>query len=143
MGDLLFISRGAILAMFSSRFALTAPTQSAGGEGQLLPIASSSAATQEPMSPTTGAAISTLESSSLGSISIWMNFFGASPQVLPLPCDNSQLRRLPISITSLVFVWTVVWDAPLYLGCGWVKRSFAIRFLRNGKPVSFSQMTNS
>src|ERR1700724_4110827 len=100
MGDLLFISRGAILAMFSSRFALTAPTQSAGGEDQLLPIASSRAATQEPMSPTTGAAISTFESISLGSMTIAMNFFGASPHVLPLPCDNSQLRRAPISITT-------------------------------------------
>src|SRR6185312_13445903 len=29
-----------------------------------------------------------------------MNFFGASPQVLPLPCDSSQFRRAPISITT-------------------------------------------
>ncbi len=26
-------------------------------------------------------------------MSIWMNFFGSVPQVLPLPCDRSQLRR--------------------------------------------------
>src|SRR5258708_13858428 len=96
MGDLLFISRGAIFAMFSSRFELMVPTQSAGADGQLLPIPSSSAATQEPTSPTTGATISTLESISLGSISIWLNFFRASPHVFPLPCDNSQLRRPPI-----------------------------------------------
>src|SRR5258708_34718280 len=86
--------------MFSSRFELMVPTQSAGADGQLLPMPSSSADTQEPMSPTTGATISTLESISLGSISIWMNFFGASPQVLPLPCDNSQLRRAPIRHTT-------------------------------------------
>ena len=36
------------------------------------------------MSPTTGAAISTLLSISLGSMSTWMNFFGASPQALAL-----------------------------------------------------------
>jgi hypothetical protein len=35
----------------------------------------SSAATQEPISPTSGAAISTLLSISRGSMSIWMNFF--------------------------------------------------------------------
>ena len=73
---LLFIRRGAILATFSSRLAVTAPIQSAGGFGQLPPMPSSSAATHEPMSPTTGAAISTLLSISLGSMSIWMNFFG-------------------------------------------------------------------
>src|SRR5258708_10891604 len=85
--------------MFSSRFELMVPTQSAGADGQLLPMPSSSAATQEPTSPTTGATISTLESISLGSISIWMNFFDASPQLLPLPCDNSQLRRAPLRLT--------------------------------------------
>ena len=46
---------------------------------------SRSAATQEPMSPTTGATISTLVSISLGSMSIWMNFFECgSPQALAL-----------------------------------------------------------
>ena len=29
-----------------------------------------------------------------------MNFFGASPQVLPLPCDSSQFRRAPTSSTT-------------------------------------------
>src|ERR1700727_3914325 len=87
--------RGAILATFSSRLVETVLTQSAGPAVQLLPIAESSAETQEPISPTTGATISTLESISLGSMSIWMNFFGVSPQLFPLPCDNSQLRRAP------------------------------------------------
>src|SRR5713101_4692165 len=68
---------------------------------------SSRAATQEPMSPTTGAAISTLLSISLGSMSIWMNFFGASPQALPLPCDRSQLSRAPINITTSESLSTV------------------------------------
>src|SRR5438034_10297942 len=81
--------------MLSSRLVLTELSQSAGGAVQLLPMASSIALTQEPMSPTTGATISTLESISLGSMSIWMNFFGASPQLLPLPCESSQLRRAP------------------------------------------------
>src|SRR4030088_384408 len=87
--------------MFSSFFDLTAPTHSAGGAGHLLPMPSSSADTQEPMSPTTGATISTFESISLGSMSIWMNFFDpGSPQVLPLPCDKSQFRRAPLGINA-------------------------------------------
>src|SRR5258707_5021669 len=86
--------------MFSSLRALTADIQSAGGAGHVLPMASSSAETQEPMSPTNGATIATLLSISLGSMSIWMNFFDPdSPQLLPLPCDRSQLRRAPLSIT--------------------------------------------
>src|ERR1700732_1307026 len=98
--------------MFSSRFELTVLAQSAGAGCQLLPMAASSADTQEPMSPTTGAAISTLESISLGSMSIWMNFFGASPQLLPLPCDSSQLRRAPINITTSESFSTVERAAP-------------------------------
>src|SRR5207247_4968128 len=87
--------------MFSSLRALTADIHSAGGGGHLLPMASSSADTQEPMSPTSGAAISILLSISLGSMSIWMNFCDPGlPQVLPLPCDNSQLRRAPINMTT-------------------------------------------
>jgi len=66
----LFINRGAIFATFSSRLPAIAPIQSAGAAGHLSPMAESSAETQEPISPTTGAAISTLESISLGSISI-------------------------------------------------------------------------
>src|SRR5512143_1842550 len=81
--------------MFSSLFELTALIHSAGGVGHLPSMPASRAETQEPMSPTTGATISTLLSISLGSMSIWMNFFECgSPQVLPLPCDSSQLRRV-------------------------------------------------
>ena len=87
------------------------------------------------MSPTTGAAISTLESISFGSMSIWMNFFGASPQVLPLPCDSSQLRRAPISITTSASLSTVERAAPAH--CGWVsgRRPLAMLIGRKGMPL--------
>src|SRR3954451_2154085 len=89
------MSFGAILATFSSRLDAMALVHSAGGAVQPAAIAWLKAETTEPMSPTTGATISTLESISFGSISTWMNFFGASPQLLPLPCESSQLRRGP------------------------------------------------
>src|SRR5215510_310081 len=53
------------------------------------------AATQEPMSPTTGATISMLESISFGSMSTWMNFFGASPQPLPFPMHHQPVKPGP------------------------------------------------
>ena len=56
MGDLLFVRRGAILAMLASFFALTSRIQSAGGAGHCASMPSSSADTHEPISPTTGAA---------------------------------------------------------------------------------------
>src|SRR3954465_3666131 len=99
--------------MFSSRFDVTVLTQSAGGVGQLPPMPSRRAETQEPMSPTSGAAISTFESISLGSMSIWMSFFDpGSPQLLPFPGDRSQLRRAPISITTSDSFNTVERAAP-------------------------------
>ncbi len=58
------------------------------------------------MSPTTGASMRTLLSASCGEMSICTNFWPphdlevAPPHVLPLPCDSSQLRRAPISITT-------------------------------------------
>src|SRR2546421_10266813 len=111
--------------MFSSLRALTAEIQSAGGADHLLPMASRSADTQEPISPTNGATISTLLSISLGSMSIWMNFFDlVSPQVLPLPCDSSQLRRAPISITTSEAFSTVERAAPA--PCGWVSGQRAL-----------------
>src|SRR6516164_4671077 len=113
IGAVFFMRRGAILAMFSSLRALTAEVQSAGGAGHLLPIASTSADTQDPISPTNGATIATLLSISLGSMSIWMNFFDpGSPQVLPLPCDSSQLRRAPIIMTTSESLSTVDRAAP-------------------------------
>ena len=135
IGDLLFVSRGAILAMFSSRLVLTALIQSAGGAGQLPPMPSSSAETQEPMSPTTGATISTFESISFGSMSIWMNFFGASPQVLPLPCDRSQLSRAPTSITTSESFSTVERAAPAHCGCVSGNSPLAMLIGRNGTPL--------
>jgi hypothetical protein len=131
----LFISRGAILATFSSRFLLTAPVQSDGGADQLAPIPASNAETHEPISPTTGATISTLESISFGSMSIWMNFFGASPQVLPLPCDSSQLRRAPISITTSASLRTVERAAPAHCGCRSDNSPLAMLMGRNGAPL--------
>ena len=122
--------------MFSSFFALTALVQSAGGGGQSPPMPSSSADTHEPMSPTTGATISTLLSISLGSMSIWMNFFDpGSPQVLPLPCDNSQLRRAPISITTSESFSTVERAAPAHCGCVSGRRPLAMLIGRNGMPL--------
>src|SRR5262249_59444511 len=99
-GILVFIGGGPIWGTFSARFELPPLAQPAGGAAQLPPIPWTSAETHEPISPTTGAAISTLESISFGSMSIWMNFFGASPQVLPLPCDRSQFRQAPISLPT-------------------------------------------
>src|ERR1700719_4578389 len=93
-------------------------TQSEGGAGQSLPMFSSSADTQEPMSPTTGATMPTLLSISLGSMSIWMNFFDPdSPQVFPLPCDSNQLSRAPISTTTSESFRTVERAAPADCGC--------------------------
>src|SRR5687767_239088 len=101
IGDDVFASLDAILAMFASLRELISPTQSAGGAGHSLSMPSRRADTQEPISPTTGATIPTLLSISLGSMSIWMNFFDpGSPQVLPLPCDRSQLRRRSEEHTS-------------------------------------------
>ena len=97
---------------------------------------SSSADTHEPISPTTGATISTLESISLGSMSIWMNFFDpGSPQVLPLPCDSSQLRRAPISITTSESFSTVERAAPAHCGCVSGSRPLAMLIGRKGMPL--------
>ena len=132
----MFISRGAILATFSSRFVLTASIHSAGAAGHLPPMPSSSAATQEPMSPTTGADDLDVESISLGSMSIWMNFFECgSPQFLPLPCDSSQLRRAPISMTTSESFSTVERAAPAHCGCVSGSRPLAMLIGRNGTPL--------
>ena len=95
-----------ILARFLFLRSSIAAIQSEGGFDQLLPMAANKPATQEPISPTNGASIATLLSASCGEISIWMNFCAPQafaflpPQVLPLPCDNSQFRRAPTSITT-------------------------------------------
>src|SRR5690348_17795853 len=69
----------------------------------------------EPMSPISGAAIGTLLSISVGEISIWMNFLGIAPQVLPLPCDSSQFRRAPTSTRSEEH--TSELQSPVHLVC--------------------------
>src|SRR6516162_8158521 len=121
--------------MFSSFLLLTALVQSGGGATHLPPMPSSSAVTQEPISPTTGAAISTLESISLGSMSIWMNFLECgSPQVLPLPCDNSQLSRAPIIMTTSESLSTVERAAPAHCGCESGSKPFAMLIGKNGTP---------
>src|SRR6478609_2328865 len=103
IGDGFLASVSAILARFFSLRSPIAPVQSAPGLAHLSPRPFTSAATHEPMSPTSGAAIGTLLSISVGEMSTWMNLRSAAlapPQVLPLPCESSQLRRAPISITT-------------------------------------------
>src|SRR4051794_41979616 len=125
--------------MLSSRFELTAPTQSEGAAGQLVPMPERSAATQDPISPTSGAAISTLESISFGSMSIWMNFFGASPQVLPLPCDSSQLRRAPNHLTASAGLWAGERPAPAAWARVFGREPLGRLIWRKREPVFFPQ----
>ena len=106
IGDGSFASVSAILATFLALRSAMASSHSAGGLGQSEPMPARSADTHEPMSPTTGASIGTLLSASCGEMSTWMNFWPPQslallpPQVLPLPCESSQLRRAPTSITT-------------------------------------------
>ena len=74
IGLLSFSSLGDILATLVSTLSFTSSVHSDGGLGHSSPIPSRSDLTQEPISPTTGAAISTLLSISFGSISTWINF---------------------------------------------------------------------
>src|SRR5204863_9951065 len=83
-----------------------ADSQSDGGFCQPASMPALSAATHEPMSPTTGASMRTLLSASCGEMSICTYFWPPHsllllpPHVLPLPCDSSQLRRAPIRTTT-------------------------------------------
>ncbi len=114
-----------IFARFLSLRAWMDAVQSALGllKPELIPA--TSAETQDPMSPITGAAIATLLSISVGAMSIWMNFFGA-PQVFPLPCASSQLRRAPMSRTTSASARTN--ERAAAADCGWLSgsRPFAI-----------------
>ena len=122
MGVGLFASVSAILAWLASRLLNTGPVQSAGALGQWLPMPATSAATQEPMSPTSGAAMATLLSISVGEISICMNCLPVgAPQVLPLPCESSQFRRAPISSTTSDSASTYERAAEAH--CAWVSGS--------------------
>ena len=103
MGDGLSFNFSAILAMFLLLRANTSVIHSMEGFAKLVPIPADNACTQEPISPTNGAAIGTLLSISVGAISIWINWRLAAlvpPQVLPLPCDSSQFSRAPMSTTT-------------------------------------------
>ena len=107
---------------------MIAPVHSVAGCCQSLPMPSSKAVTQEPMSPTSGAAISTLLSISRGSMSIWMNFLEpGGPHCLPLPWLSSQLRRAPIMTTTSLSSRTVERAAAAH--CGWVSGSRPLAML--------------
>ena len=92
----------------------------------------SSAETHEPTSPTSGAAIGTLLSASVGEMSIWMNCWPPAalaplpPQVLPLPCDSSQFRRAPTSTTTSASGSTNERAAEAHCGCVSGSRPLAI-----------------
>ena len=108
----------AILAMLASFFSRIASVHAAGGGAQSLPMPSSNADTQEPISPTSGAAISTLLSISRGSMSIWMNRLEpGGPHCLPLPWLSSQFSRAPTSTTTSLSLSTVDRAAPAESGC--------------------------
>ena len=52
-----------------------------------------------------------------------------------MPCDNSQLRRAPISITTSASFNTVERAAPAHSGCRSGKRPLAMLIGRNGTPL--------
>ena len=137
IGEEFFISFGAILAMLASRLPRSVSSQLEGAPFQSLRMPSSSASTQEPISPTTGATISTFESISRGSMSIWMKRFEpGSPQVLPLPWESSQFRRAPTSSTTSESLSAVERAAPAE--SGWVsgRRPLAMLIGTEGMPLS-------
>ena len=140
IGDGFFASVSAIFATFLSLRSVIAPVHSAGGFGQLPPMPASIAVTHEPMSPTTGASMRTLLSASCGEMSTWMkrwpphDFAVAPPHVLPLPCDSSQLRRAPISITTSASGSTYERAADADCSCVSGRRPLAIDIGRYGMP---------
>jgi hypothetical protein len=68
-------------------------------------------------------------------MSTWMNFFGASPHALPLPCESSQLSRAPTSMTTSESFSTVERAAPAHWGCVSGSRPLAMLIGRNGTPL--------
>ena len=100
-----------------------------------------SAATHEPMSPTTGASMRTLLSASCGEMSTWTNFCppqsleACPPHVLPLPCESSQLSRAPISITTSASGSTYERAADADCSCVSGSSPLAIDIGRYGMPV--------
>src|SRR4051812_29435071 len=113
-----------ILVRFLSFRSAIAPVQSAGGLAQPEPMAWLKAPMHEPMSPTTGAATARLLSASVGEMSTWMNcclpasLDEPAPQVLPLPCDSSQFRRAPTSITTSASAST--YERAADADCAWL-----------------------
>ena len=93
------------------------------------------------MSPTTCASMRTLLSASMGEMSTWMNFCPPQslcdlpPQVLPLPCESSQLRRAPISITTSAPGSTNERAADAHCSCVSGSSPLAIDMGRYGMPV--------
>ena len=88
------------------------------------------------MSPTTGAAISTLLSISRGSMSMWMNFLApAGPHCLPLPWLSSQFKRAPTSITTSLSASTVDRAAAADSGCVSGSNPFAMLIGMYGMPL--------
>ena len=141
IGDGFFASVSAIFATFLVLRSVIAPIHSAGGFGQCASMPASSALTHEPMSPTTGASMRTLLSASCGEMSTWTNFWPphafdvAPPHVLPLPCESSQFRRAPISITTSASGSTYERAADADCSCVSGNRPFAIDIGRYGMPV--------
>ena len=74
-------------------------------------------------------------------MSIWTNFWPphafavAPPQVLPLPCDSSQLRRAPIIITTSASGSTYERAAEADCSCVSGSRPLAIDIGRYGMPL--------
>ena len=74
--------------------------------------------TQEPISPTTGATISTLESISFGSMSIWMNFFRRVAPRLALAVREQPIEpRADQHARRRTSLRTVERAAPAHCGC--------------------------
>ena len=91
------------------------------------------------MSPTTGASIRTLLSASCGEIDLnellpTHALESLPPQVFPLPCESSQFRRAPISITTSASGRTYERAAARIVG-GSGSSPFAIDIGRYGIPV--------
>ena len=127
IGDGFFASVSAILVRFLSLRSAIAPVQSAGGLCQPEPIACVERGDARADVADTGAAIATLLSASVGEMSTWMNcclpasLEPAAPQVLPLPCDSSQFRRAPTSITTSASAST--YERAAEADCGWLSGS--------------------
>ena len=147
-----FASASPIFATFLVLRSAMASSHSAGGFGQFDPavalMAPSMAETHEPMSPTTGASMRTLLSASCGEMSIWMNFWPPHslallpPHVLPLPCESSQFKRAPITITTSASGSTYERAADADCSCVSGKQALGHRHGQVGDAGLFHQRAN-